>query len=55
MFVDAPFDLNFFKNKVFHSFPLIEDTDYIKWLYMVHDKKMHFLRDLGIFDLIQLS
>ncbi|CAL5195594.1 unnamed protein product [Lathyrus oleraceus] len=55
VFVDVPFDFNFFKNKVFCYSPPIGDTDYIKWLGMGQEKKKHFWRDLSIFDIIQLS
>lgn len=55
VFVDVPFDFNFFKNKVFCYSPLIGDTDYIKWLGMGQENKKHFWRYLSIFDIIQLS
>lgn len=55
VFVDAPFNCNFFKNKVLCSSPHTKDTYYIKWLDKVQEKKNHFFRDLAIFDLIQLS
>lgn len=55
VFVDDPFDFNFFKNSVFCSSPAIEDASYIQWLDRVQEKKKHFRSDLGIIELIQLS
>lgn len=55
VFVDAPFNLNFFENIVSHSSPPIEDADYIKWLNRVEGEKSIFYRDLAIFDLTLLS
>lgn len=52
VFVNKLFKFNFFKNIVFRSSPPIVDTKYIKWFDMVEEKKTHFWRDLGIFDLI---
>lgn len=32
VFIDEPFKFNFFKNRIFHSSPPLEDVKYIKWL-----------------------
>ncbi|KAI5387917.1 hypothetical protein KIW84_073857 [Lathyrus oleraceus] len=55
LFMDASFDFNFLKNKVFHFYPPTKGVSYIQWLDKVQEKKKYLWRDLGIFYLIQLS
>lgn len=47
--------LNSLRIRSFCSSPPTKDVDYIKWLDRVKEKKKHFLMDLGIFNLIQVS
>lgn len=55
MFIDESFKFNFFKNRIFRSSPPTEGVEYIKWLDKVERRKSHYWKDLGIYDLIQLS
>lgn len=55
MFLDEPLKFNFFKNRVFRSSPPPEDVEYIKCLDIVEQMNAHYWKDLGIYDLIQLS
>ena len=55
VFTKGPYDLSFLKSK-FRIEPKHENNEeYISWLDKVKKKKGQFWKDLGIFDLIQLS
>jgi hypothetical protein len=55
IFTKGPYDLSFVKSK-FRTEPKIgENEPYIGWLDKVEKKKGQFWKDIGIFDLIQLS
>lgn len=56
--VEEPIVLEFFNgsNRVFRSSPLSKDPqDYLAWMAKVEKKKASFWKDMGIFDLIELS
>jgi len=54
-FTKGPYDLSFLKSK-FRTEPKHENNEeYISWLDKIEKKKGQFWKDLGIFDLIQLS
>jgi len=55
VFNKGPYDLSFLKSK-FRTEPKHDNNEeYISWLDKVEKKKGQFWKDLGIFDLIQLS
>jgi len=55
VFTKGPYDLSFLKSK-FRTEPRIGENDpYISWLDKLEKKKGQFWKDIGIFDLIQLS
>jgi hypothetical protein len=55
IFTKGPYDLNFLKSK-FRTEPKTDNNEkYICWLDKVEKKKGQFWKEIGIFDLIQLS
>jgi len=55
IFTKGPYDLSFLKSK-FRTEPKHENNEeYISWLDKVERRKGQFWKDIGIFDLIQLS
>jgi hypothetical protein len=55
IFTEGPYDLSFLNSK-FITEPKHENNElYIHWLNMIEGKKGQFWKDIGIFDLIQLS
>lgn len=55
IFTKGPYDLSFLKSK-FRTEPKIENNEkYLCWLDKVEKEKGPFWREMGIFDLIQLS
>jgi hypothetical protein len=53
---DEPYDLNYLDTRVFRATPRINKVeDYIAWLDRMEKHKCNFWKDLGIFNLIQLS
>lgn len=57
-YVENPIIMDFFdrKSRVFRSSPLSKDPqDYLAWLAKVEKKKAPFWKELGMFDLIELS
>lgn len=56
--IEKPIDLDYMNNefRVFRSCPLFKDpSDYLGWLKKIENKKAQVWKNMGIFDMIQLS
>jgi len=55
VFTKGPYDVSYKDTMFFRSAPKVDKENYTTWLNKVEKKKGDFWKNLGIFDLIQLS
>jgi len=55
VFTKGPYDLSYIDTMFFRSAPKVDKENYTNWPNKVEKKKGDFWKNLGIFDLIQLS